>query len=159
MPFYYGGFQMTVWNSTIPVSQLLQTMLICVCVVVCVCVRVACVACVACVSACVYVFKNVCSCESAHIFLWECAKCVLLERSFRQCRSSAFRMIRRPAQLYLCGFVFLLLPPSASSLPSESFVLNFPVCAWLLCCWVQKIKIYNEQDWHHNIPQQTYGGL
>lgn len=38
------------------------------------------------------------------------------------------------AQLYSCGFVFLLPPPSASSLSSESFVLNFPVCAWLLCC-------------------------
>ena len=50
------------------------------------------------------------------------------------------------AQLSSCGFVFLLLPPSASSLASESFVSNFPVCAWLLCCEVQKIKIHNEQD-------------
>ncbi|KAF0042866.1 hypothetical protein F2P81_004203 [Scophthalmus maximus] len=47
------------------------------------------------------------------------------------------------AQLRSCGFVSLPPPPpppSASSLSPERFMLIVPVCAWLLCCEVQKTK-------------------
>lgn len=88
----------------------------------------------------------VCVCVGAHMFFVTVRMCVLLERSFRQCRSSAFWMICRPLSCIYVALSFLLLPPSASSLSSESFVVDFPVCAWLLCCWVEKIKILNETD-------------
>lgn len=107
--FYYGAFQMMPANLLMIQSQLLQTMLICFCEAEC-------------VRACVcFPFVRMC-------------QCVLFVGSFRRCRSSAFRRKTPSAHLCWCGSLFLLLPPSASSLLCGSFVLNFPLCVWLLCC-------------------------
>ena len=79
-----------------------------------------------CVCLCVCVWAHGCFCVSAQV----CALRKILQAMQELCILDDMPS----AQSYSCGFVFLLLPPSASSLASESFVVDFTVCAWLLCC-------------------------
>lgn len=89
----------------------------CVSVKPCVCV---------CKRTCMYVCVFFSFCESAPV----CA----LRRILQALPEFCVLVEMAPAQLCSCGLLFWLSPPSASSLLREGFVLNFPVCVWLLCC-------------------------
>lgn len=86
-----------------------------------------------CKRTCMYLFISVCVCMCVFFLLWECASVCSSKDP-----SGVAGVLRFGgngfAQFCSCGFLFWLSPPSASSLLREGFVLNFPVCVWLLCC-------------------------
>lgn len=75
----------------------------------------------------------VCLCVWAHRGFCVSAQVCALRKILQAMQELCILDDMPSTQSYSC--VFLLLPPSASLLASsESFVVDFTVCAWLLCC-------------------------